>query len=147
VRLLLTRATADRRVRFLFVGGASAVLELSVFWACIHAFRGILVSNVISFTCVLLVSFAGYRAWSFAGEHVVELRRQLAAYSALALVNLALTSAIISALVHFYVMAVVAKACSMILAALWNYFLMNRLIFRRRTPETGQLRSMLSEGR
>ncbi|GCD20840.1 hypothetical protein CTKZ_24020 [Cellulomonas algicola] len=130
-RLVATHATL---LRFIVVGGGAALLELGTFELLARAGLPVVAANVLSFVLGLLTSFAGYRLWTFAGEHTTPVTAQLGAYVALALVNVAATSAIISVLVSAGLVPWVAKAICMALVATWNFLLLNRIVFRRASP-------------
>jgi len=129
-----SRPLEDRRIRFLIVGGTSALLELAAFEALVLLRTPAVPAQIASFLLGMTLSFIGYRLWSFAGEHRLPLKAQAAGYASLALINVAATSVIIHLLV-IWVPAWIAKVICMGAVALWNYTLLNRLLFaRRRQP-------------
>lgn len=131
------RVVADHRIRFLVVGGGSAVVELTLFQLLVRAGSPASVANVLSFVVGLLLSFTGYRLWSFAGDHTVSGRAQFAAYLGLALVNVTITSTAIHLLVSAGVVPLVAKLSCMAAVTTWNYLLLNRLVFQRAPTDPG----------
>lgn len=128
---LVSRVIADRRVRFLIVGGGSACFEFLVFNVAYRLGAPAVGANAVSFVAVLFISFLGNRPWSFSGEHTYSGRSQFAAYLTLALINVSITSGLIHLLVSHGVRAWIAKLGCMGLVTTWNYLLLNRLIFGR----------------
>lgn len=134
VPTLVRRALGDHRVRFLVVGGGSAAVEFLLFGLLVRAEVLPAAANALSFVVGLLLSFTGYRLWSFAGDHVVSGRAQFVGYVSLALVNVAITSTLIHLMVSAGTAPWVAKLACMAMVTTWNFFLLNRVIFRRRSP-------------
>jgi putative flippase GtrA len=124
-------------LRFLVVGGGAALLELGVFQVLVLVGLDPVVANVLSFAVGMTSSFLGYRLWSFAGDHSLPVAGQFGAYLTLALFNAATSSVMIHALVGAGAVPWVAKVSCMVLIACWNYLLLNRFVFRRRTEVTG----------
>ena len=92
----------------------------------------VVVSNVISFIIGLLYSFSLHRVWTFSGEHKHSPKRQLIAYSSLALINVLLTSILIAFQVNTVgIPPFIAKLVCMALVVVWNFLLLNRIIFAR----------------
>lgn len=131
VTRLGARLGSGHPVRFLIVGGGSAAAEFLTFQAVVHA--GVLptAANAVSFVVGLVMSFTGYRLWSFAGDHVISGRSQFAGYLGLALVNLVITSTLIHLFVAAGLAPWVSKLICMAMVTTWNFFLLNRVIFRR----------------
>lgn len=136
---IAARLDSGHLVRFLVVGGGSAAAEFLTFQAVVRAGLLPTAANAVSFVVGLVLSFTGYRLWSFAGDHVISGRSQFAGYLGLALVNLGITST----LIHLFVAAGLApwasKLICMVMVTTWNFFLLNRVIFRREParPATG----------
>ena len=130
------RLGSGHPVRFLVVGGGSAAAEFLTFTTAVHAGLLPTAANAVSFVVGLVLSFTGYRLWSFAGDHVISGRSQFAGYLGLALVNLVITST----LIHLFVAAGLApwasKLICMVMVTTWNFFLLNRVIFRRQPALT-----------
>ncbi len=123
-------------VRFLVVGGGAALLELVTFQVLVMFGMDPVVANVLSFAVGMTTSFAGYRLWSFAGNHTLPIGSQFGAYATLALINVLASSLIIHGLVEAGLQPWISKAGCMALIAGWNFLLLNRLIFHRH-PATG----------
>ncbi len=133
---LVGRLGSGHPVRFLVVGGGSAAGEFLTFQGAVLAGLLPTAANAVSFVVGLALSFTGYRLWSFAGDHVISGRAQFAGYLGLALVNLVITST----LIHLFVGAGLApwasKLICMAMVTTWNFFLLNRVIFRRHPAGT-----------
>ena len=123
----------DSRVRYLFIGGTSATLEYCCFLILVAVLGvGVIIPNIISFLVGLVFAFLMHHFWTFKGEQAHAAHHQFAAYATLAFVNIFMTTWIIASLVHgLHVLPFVAKLICMILVAVWNYLLLNKVIFRR----------------
>lgn len=126
--------SAAPMARFLVVGGGAALLELTVFQVLVLVGLDPVAANLVSFTVGMTTSFAGYRLWSFAGDHTLPIAGQFGAYVMLALFNALATSLMIHWLVAAGLRPWTSKAGCMALVAGWNFLLLNRLIFRRHPP-------------
>ena len=131
----VARIFADSRVRYLAVGGGTAVVEFATFTAFLGLGLPPAAANALSFCIAVVVNFTGYRLWSFAGDHGLRGRTQFVAYVLLALANVAITTAIIHRLDELGVPAWLAKRGCMVMVTIWNYLLLNHVIFRRQAPE------------
>lgn len=131
---LIARVLADTRFRYLVVGGGTAVVEFVTFNLLVHFGIPPAAANAISFCLAVVVNFSGYRWWSFAGDHGIRGRTQFIAYLALALVNVTVTTAIIYRLDRLGTPPWIAKLGCMAMVTVWNYFLLNYVIFRRTSP-------------
>jgi len=128
---LAARLLADRRVRFVTVGAGSACIEFGIFQGSIALGAPAPGANVLSFTGVLFISFFGNRLWSFAGDQVLPWRTQFAAYLTLALINVTITTGVIHLAVSAGVAPWAAKLGCMLMVTVWNYLLLNRVVFGR----------------
>ena len=135
----MIRAMADIRVRYLIVGGGTAVVEFITFNLLVLAGMPPAGANVISFVVAVVVNFSGYRWWSFAGHHDIRGHTQFVAYLALALVNVIITTAVIHRLDELGTPAWTAKLGCMAAVTVWNYLLLNYVIFRRTPPGPSQV--------
>lgn len=135
MRQLIDKVVGDSRVRYLSVGGTSALLEYSCF-LLLFSFTpiGVVPSNIISFLLGLTFTFLMHRYWTFKGQQAHAAHHQFVAYATLALTNVVATSLVIALLVHgLHVLPFIAKLACMAMVALWNYLLLNRIIFKRET--------------
>lgn len=92
------------------------------------------IAQTISFCVGLLTSFLGSRLFTFKDEakpYYLGRRAQFSGYVTLAVINLALTNVTIYVLIqHFSVLVWAAKIIVMISVVVWNYTILNRLIFK-----------------
>jgi putative flippase GtrA len=123
--------TSRRLVRFLLVGGGAAALELATFQLLVVLGIPPVGANVLSFLVGMTSSFLGYRLWTFSGNHRLPLGAQFGAYAVLAAVNVVLSSLVIQGLISVGLPPWGAKVTTMACVALWNFALLNRLIFGR----------------
>lgn len=125
-----------RIFRFLLSGGSAAAAEYLSFLtlqACLGT-GALLVSQSSSFACGLVVSFLLNRHWVFRSTGTWT--RELARFSVLAAINLALGNIVISVLVvSAGLHPLVAKVGVMVMIAFWNYAIFSRLVFKQ--PPTG----------
>ena len=125
----MERLYKHKVVRFLISGGSAAAVEYVAFVALTLA-TPILVANSISFACGFVVSFILNKKWVFAS--VGNSKIQLTRYFILALVNLAISTALIWILVDVaHVYDLIAKIAVMLVIACWNYVIFSRVIFKR----------------
>lgn len=136
---LRTLTTLLRRndVRYLLVGGLAAGLELVSFFILqgILGTKFITLSQILSFIVGLFSAFLGHRLWSFRpNPHEaarLSARSQFLAYFTLAIVNIIITSLLIHVLVSCDVHPLVAKITLMAAVVLWNFVILQKIIFRR----------------
>lgn len=123
----------DNRLRYLFVGGSSVFIEYGSFLLLVGGLKaGPVVSNAISFTVGLLYTFILHNRWTFSGQHQHGIKRQFISYFSLAFVNLLATSLLIEWQVSsLHVNPLLAKIICMASVILWNYLLLNKVIFKR----------------
>jgi putative flippase GtrA len=116
-------------LRFLISGSVAAGTEYAVFLILHGSGLKLVLANVISFCCGLVVSFLLNKHWVF--SHKSNGSRQFAAYTTVALINLLISSAILVVLVNkIHIPAFIAKFCVMLLIASWNYVIFKKLIFK-----------------
>lgn len=116
--------------RYLIIGGSSAFIEYVSFLLINVYLYNVVVANVASFIFGFIYSFLLHRVWTFKGSYKHSTNRQLLSYLSLALINILLTSF----LIKFQVITVgispfIAKIVCMVVVVVWNYLLLNRIIF------------------
>ncbi len=123
----------DSRLRYLFVGGSSVLIEYGSFVVLIKvALSGVVIANIVSFLIGLTYTFLLHNRWTFKGSHKHSIKKQLIAYGTLATINVIATSLIIDFLVQeMHIPALIAKLLCMALVIVWNYLLLSRFIFKR----------------
>lgn len=120
-------------IKFLVAGGSAAVTEYLLFIILVGSASGasIIAIQVISFLAGFVVSFTLNKVWVFSSKSSGKTRSELLKYGLLALVNLAIGSLIIWLLVDVNGFnAYIAKIIVMVLIAVWNYFIFQKIIFK-----------------
>lgn len=129
---MIIKLFTNEKVRYLATGGSSAGLEYASFLALSTSTKALIFANVVSFMIGLIYSFTIHKIWTFRGDHSNNTKRQFVAYSILAVVNILLTSVLIDLQVEGLLMpSFIAKLVCMGLVVLWNYLLLNKLIFKK----------------
>ena len=121
----------DSKIRYVAVGGSSAIIELLSFIGLYAMLGQVLIANVMSFLIGFFYSFALHKAWSFTGSKDKKHSSQLILYSLLALVNIIITTVLIEAMIKGGINSSIAKFICMGMVVVWNYIILNKIIFRR----------------
>lgn len=126
----MKRFIPKRLFKFLFSGGAAALIELSIFLLLKHEGATTVLANSMSFIAGLLVSFTLNRTWVF--RSVGNKTREIAAFVLLALFNLLLSNILLFISVDVIgIKSAVAKFVSMVVIAGWNYYIFPKAVFRK----------------
>ena len=121
---------ATRFARFLTVGAVGTVLDFSILTVLKLAGLPTLFANSISFTAGLLNNFTWNRLWTFGDSVKVDWRRQLAQFTLVSLVGLALNNLIVLSLEGVFGAMLgsaqwaylPAKVIATGMVVFWNYF-------------------------
>lgn len=121
---------ATRFARFLTVGAVGTVLDFSILTLLKLAGLPTLFANSISFTAGLLNNFTWNRLWTFGDSAKVDWRRQLAQFTLVSLVGLALNNLIVLSLEGLFGAMLgssqwaylPAKVIATGMVVFWNYF-------------------------
>lgn len=125
----ITRGDIERVVKYLFVGGSSALLELLLFQAFYALFGWqIVVANICAVVIATIYNFLLNRSWAF-GKNDKSIRSVLL-YLLLFAFNMTFSSSVISLLVSHGRSSVIAKIFTQACIVLWNYVLYKRVIFK-----------------
>lgn len=125
-------------VKYLATGGLSFVFEFSIFVALVYGLTlQVGWSQAISYALALVVNFTLLRAWAFKSNKASKASVSLVKYGLLVLVNLPLTAFLIEFIVDSGASPALAKVLVTLLAATWNYFVYNKLIFKNDAPTDG----------
>ncbi|MBP9738929.1 GtrA family protein [Candidatus Saccharibacteria bacterium] len=122
--------------KYLITGATAFAVEYSSFLLIIGITpgAGLGIAQTTSFTLGLFTSFLGSRLFTFqnnARPYHHDRRIQLLSYALLAFINLILTNVIMSILIHgFNFDHWLAKLIVMGSLVVWNYVILNRLIFK-----------------
>ena len=126
----LPRQEVTRFARFLTVGAVGTVLDFSILTLLKLAGLPTLFANSISFTAGLLNNFTWNRLWTFGDSAKVDWRRQLAQFTLVSLVGLALNNLIVLSLEGLFGAMLgssqwaylPAKVIATGMVVFWNYF-------------------------
>jgi putative flippase GtrA len=121
---------ATRFARFLTVGAVGTVLDFSILTLLKLAGLPTLFANSISFTAGLLNNFTWNRLWTFGDSVKADWRRQLAQFTLVSLVGLALNNLIVLSLEGIFGAMLgsaqwaylPAKVIATGVVVFWNYF-------------------------
>lgn len=129
----IKRVLSDNKTKYLIAGGSAFLLEYLTF-IILNGISGFLVlANIVSFAVGFFFSFILHRKWTFSGQQHHNTHTQLFFYLLLALVNIILTSFLIGGMVNIlYIPASIAKLLCMGLVIVWNFVLLNKMIFKRK---------------
>ena len=126
----LPRQEVTRFARFLTVGAVGTVLDFSILTLLKLAGLPTLFANSISFTAGLLNNFTWNRLWTFGDSVKADRRRQLAQFTLVSLVGLALNNLIVLSLEGIFGAMLgsaqwaylPAKVIATGVVVFWNYF-------------------------
>lgn len=126
-----------RVIRYLIVGTSAFIVEFFSFTIILGFINGpynLLITQSVSFSLGLLVSFTGSRLFTFnesKNNYANNIKKQFLYYSLLAAANLLLSNLVIAILVQsFFIIPFISKLAVMFMIVLWNYFIFNKLIFK-----------------
>lgn len=117
----------SRKLRRFLVSGVSAAASEYLTFNLLLTFMGVAISNVISFSIGMIISFSLNKTWVFKSSGAV--KKEITHYIMLALFNLMIGTAIVYALA-FIIPAFVAKVVVMATIASWNYLFFMKRIFK-----------------
>lgn len=131
------------QIRYLISGMSAAVLEIASFNLLFYVILGgqdklILVAQIVSYLIGFTTAFIMHNKYSFktTREYVYSKQKQLVGYAIVSLASLALTSLILVVLKNqLGVWPWLAKIITMGLQVLWNFFILNKIIFRSESEE------------
>ena len=125
--------TDSSKVRYLMSGGAAFVIEYLIFITAFYLTNHLVFANTISFIIGVVAGFTFHKFWSFAGNHKLNTKVQIGSTFTLGVVNLIMTNIMILILVEQLGMLVyISKIVVLILIVVWNYFIFNSLIFKKK---------------
>lgn len=130
----LARAREDDRiaaqgVKYLLVGGSSAVLELVLF-ELLYAVAGLPVAaaNVPAVLVATACNYLLHRTFTFGSTR--RTGRSLVLYLVLFVANMAISTVAIAWLISLGVPSAIAKVVLQACVATWNFFIMRSVVFR-----------------
>jgi putative flippase GtrA len=123
-----------RPVKFIVSGGSAALVEYLSFVMLIVSVDQsfILLIQAISFVAGFVVSFTLNKLWVFSNVHSGKTYHELGKYAVLAMVNLAISGFFLWLLVETLQQNVyISKLLVMVMIAVWNYFIFQKIIFKQ----------------
>lgn len=115
-------------IKYLLVGGSTAVFELSLFTLFRKViFLNIISSNITATILATLLNFIINRRWSFKSDS--NIIRSLIAYIILFSFNTIFSTAAISFMVKSNIPDVFAKLITICMVTMWNFILYRKLVF------------------
>lgn len=128
--LLLKNESVKQGIKYLVVGGGTALLELgfySLFFYILH--WSIPVANVLAVLVATLTNFLVNRSWAFKSSKNIVYSMVL--YILLFAANLFITTTIISFGTAAGLPSAGVKLATQVLVATWNFFLYRYVIFKQ----------------
>ncbi len=125
-----SQSVAKHGIKYLLVGGSSALIELVVFQALLTLSPiGVGPSNVIALVCSTTYNFLMNRNFTF--KSASNPARSLVLYLLLFAFNTTLTTTVLSILVdHWGWNSILSKLLTMACVTLWNFVLYRKVVFR-----------------
>lgn len=125
---MLNKSDLLQSIRYLFVGGSSALLELCLFWIITHMISNIPIANISALIIATSYNFLLNRSFAFKSEgHVA---KSAIRYLALFCFNSAFSTITIMFMSSVGFPPVAAKLFTMCCIVVWNYFLYRNFVFK-----------------
>ena len=122
---------------YLVVGGAAFLVDLSIFITLMKFGFGVLVASTVGFVVGTLVNHVLSVHLAFLGGRFSR-AHEVARLFAVALIGLALTTALIWVFLVLELTPVVAKCLAVVIVLAWNYLGRRLFVFHRRMPSLTQ---------
>jgi putative flippase GtrA len=122
-----------RPLKFLLAGGSAAIVEyfLFVLLLALTEKKYVLLIQAISFSGGFIVSFTCNKLWVFSSGQSGKTYHELGKYAVLATVNLVISGFLLWLLVENLLQnTYVSKLIVMVVIAVWNYFIFQKIIFK-----------------
>ncbi|KLU66982.1 GtrA-like protein [Desulfosporosinus acididurans] len=117
-----------RYIKYLIVGGSSALIELLIFSFLRMLFIDLTISNIIAVVLATVFNFFVNRGWSFSTSS--NLKRSFILYLTLFLLNLTFSTNAIRIMVRLGFVEIFAKITTMACITIWNYVLYRKVVFK-----------------
>lgn len=120
-------------VKYLFAGGAAVIVNLLFLYFLTEMFGfWYVTSSVIAFFVSLLTGFFLQKFWTFRDKDVIGIKRQMAMYSAIGVLNLAIGPTLLYAFVEaFHIWYMLAQVLVMVVLAAESYLLNRFITFKK----------------
>lgn len=120
-------------MRYLISGGTAAIVEFGLFNLFFYVLikEVLLAAQIISYCTGLLTAFLLHHFWTFKanGQQKHSSRRQFVMYATVSITNLFISSFILVQLKNLGLYPWLAKFIVMGMVVLWNFGIMNKVIF------------------
>lgn len=127
--ILKDRDSQKQFIKYIFVGGSSAVCELGSFTVLRSIVElEISTSNIIATIIATTFNFILNRGWAFNNNS--NLSKSMVLYLCLFLINMIFSTWFIGILVNIGVMDFVAKLITMVMVTVWNFVLYKKVVFK-----------------
>jgi putative flippase GtrA len=137
VKNLIRSILRDKRFRYLATGGTSFVAEYGSFLALVYGVAASAwLSQAGSYCIGLVVNFVLLRYWAFTSAKSDKVGAHVSKYLVLVAFNLPITSLFMAVMTSHGLKPFIAKIVVVAAAALWNYVIYDKIIFKQRfAPE------------
>lgn len=116
-------------VKYLFVGGSSAVLELVIFQFSFKAFHlEVVIANLLAIIIATLYNFSLNRGFAFRSSS--NMGRSVTLYLILFCINSAFSSGVVYLMQENQLPVLFGKIAAMFCTVSWNYYLYRNIIFK-----------------
>lgn len=115
-------------IKYIIIGGTSALCELLLFTTLQVLGIGIFISNISSVIIATIINYLLNKFWAFKSKKGSV--KSLVLYIALFSFNITFSSQFIIFLSNTGVKSIVAKFISMILITCWNFILYKKIVFK-----------------
>lgn len=130
-------SSAKRPIRFAFVGILNTLVDIGIYTVLVLAGWQMVVANVLSTSCGMLLSFTLNRNFTFEAQ-AGKRRRQIVLFLAVTLTSQWLLQPIVITLadsllrsisIRGALLVVLAKICGIGISLIWNYILYSKYVF------------------
>jgi len=128
-KLINDKAIQKQFIKYLLVGGSTAVFELILYTFLRRVIcLDLSLANVIAVIISTILNFVINRGWAF--KTASNLNRSIMLYLILFFLNTLFSTKAIIVLVKFGVLDVLAKFITMCMITMWNFVLYRKIIFK-----------------
>ncbi|MBP7760320.1 GtrA family protein [Candidatus Saccharibacteria bacterium] len=136
---MLKQILSYRPVRFLIMGGVLYLIDVLTTSGVYYLFSAPpWLASAVGFCTSFMIGFAGNRKLVFRpeGEGKFSAHQQMIFYLLLALINLVISTLVVEYFVRHGARIEIIKTFMVVVMAVWNYFLLRRLIFAPKSTST-----------
>lgn len=127
--MIKNRDAAKQFIRYILVGGSTALFELAVFTALRRmAHMDIAPANIAAVVMSTVLNFSLNRGWAF--KTASNLPRSIILYIILFCFNTFFTTNAIAIMVGWNMPDILAKLITMAIVTMWNFIIYRKIIFK-----------------